>query len=78
MPTVLRFKGYRFYFYADERSEPPHIHVEHGEKDAKLWLDSMEFSYSYGFTTRQQKEISQVAAEHKEMLMRAWDEFHLG
>ncbi len=39
MPTVLRDAGYRFYFYSRENDEPPHIHVEHGDKLAKFWLD---------------------------------------
>lgn len=28
MPTVLRWKGYRFYFFSNEGSEPPHIHID--------------------------------------------------
>jgi hypothetical protein len=27
VPTVLREKGYRFFFYMADRYEPPHIHV---------------------------------------------------
>ena len=32
MPTVLRIKGYRFFFFSMEGDEPPHIHIEHGDK----------------------------------------------
>ncbi len=35
MPTVLRTLGFRFFFFSGEGSEPPHIHVEHGDKVAK-------------------------------------------
>jgi len=28
MPTVLRAGPYRFFFYASDRPEPPHIRVE--------------------------------------------------
>ena len=28
MPTVLREGPYRYYFYASDREEPPHVHVE--------------------------------------------------
>jgi hypothetical protein len=38
MPTVLRHQGYRFYFYSHEPNEPPHIHVDQGDKSAKFWL----------------------------------------
>jgi hypothetical protein len=30
MPTVLRLKGHRFYFYSHEPNEPPHVHVDKG------------------------------------------------
>ncbi|WP_369421376.1 DUF4160 domain-containing protein [Coxiella-like endosymbiont] len=36
MPTVLRIKGYRFFFFNLEINEQPHIHVEYGDKVAKL------------------------------------------
>ncbi len=28
MPTVLRVGRFRFYFFSNERQEPPHIHVK--------------------------------------------------
>jgi len=42
MPTVLSQAGYRFFFffffyiYSMEGTEPPHIHVEHGDSTAKV------------------------------------------
>jgi Domain of unknown function (DUF4160) len=39
MPTVLRIESYRFFFYAGDRDEPPHVHVESDDKIAKFWLD---------------------------------------
>jgi hypothetical protein len=36
MPTVLKTGKYRFFFFSNEGSEAPHIHVESGEKYAKL------------------------------------------
>jgi hypothetical protein len=39
MPTVLKVQGYRFFFFSQEGNEPPHIHVEHGDKVAKYWLN---------------------------------------
>ena len=78
MPTVLRWKGYRFHFYADERQEPPHIHIENGEKDGKMWLDSLTFAYVYGFTTKEQREILEIIRSNAAMLRTAWDEFHSG
>jgi hypothetical protein len=36
MPTVLRVDQFRFFFYAEEGSEPPHVHIESAEKRAKF------------------------------------------
>ena len=45
MPTVLQTEGYRFYFYSRENQEPPHIHVEFGDKLAKYWLEPVELHH---------------------------------
>jgi len=39
MPTVLRVEAYRFFFYAGDRAEPQHVHIEHDDKIAKFGLD---------------------------------------
>ena len=46
MPTVLRVAGFRFFFYSLEGSEPPHIHVEHGDNVAKFWLSPVDLAES--------------------------------
>jgi hypothetical protein len=49
MPTVLRSGPYRFFFYAGDRDEPRHVHVEHNDKVAKFWLDPVRLQSSGGF-----------------------------
>jgi hypothetical protein len=39
MPTGLLISGWRFFFYADERNEPVHIHARKAEMDCKYWLE---------------------------------------
>ena len=47
MPTVLRIGGpYRFFFFAGDRGELPHIHVEREDKLAKFWLDPVRLQSS--------------------------------
>jgi len=36
MPTVLRLGPYRFFFYAGDADEPPHVHVERDRNTAKF------------------------------------------
>lgn len=41
MPTLLRWNGYRFFFYSADGWEPPHIHVIKDGKESKLWLNDL-------------------------------------
>ena len=38
MPTVLRWNGYRFYFFSNEGHEPPHVHIDKAGRSCKFWL----------------------------------------
>jgi hypothetical protein len=42
MPTVLHERGYRFFFYADDRSEPRHVHVQREPWMAKFWIEPID------------------------------------
>jgi hypothetical protein len=78
MPTVLRVGPYRFFFYADERQEPPHIHVVAAEKEAKFWPVPMKLAWSDGFRSGELKEIEQLIALHLDLFMEAWHAFFEG
>lgn len=75
MPVVLRIQGFKFYFYANEGSEPPHIHVDKGDASAKLWLSPVRWHESYGFSPAQQKAIGKIIQKHLAMLLDRWNEF---
>jgi hypothetical protein len=51
MPTVLRLDRYRFYLYSREPNEPPHIHVEWGNRLAKFWLEPVKLPRRGDFAT---------------------------
>ncbi|RIK41307.1 MAG: hypothetical protein DCC55_12365 [Chloroflexi bacterium] len=36
--------GYRFFFYSNERNEPPHMHVWKGGSESKIWLSTLTFA----------------------------------
>lgn len=77
MPTVLRVKGYRFFFFSLEGKEPPHIHVEQAERYAKLWLDPISIARSKGFRSNELSEILAIVEENKRLLKEKWNE-HFG
>jgi hypothetical protein len=49
MPAILRIGAYRFFFYAGDRDEPQHVHVERDDKIAEFGLDPVRFQRSGGF-----------------------------
>ena len=62
MPTVLRIKGYRFFFFTREGHEPPHIHVDQAERYAKYWLTPVSLARSRGFRS---PELSEIPGVHR-------------
>jgi hypothetical protein len=75
MPTVLRIGPFRFFFYAGDRHEPPHVHVEQDEKAAKFWLAPPRLQTSRGFSRKELGRIDKIITDHQESLMEAWDEY---
>lgn len=74
MPTVLKVKGYRFFFFSLEGNEPPHIHIEHGDKVAKFWLDPVNLVSSYGFRSHDFTKVRAIVIEHRLTFLEKWNE----
>jgi hypothetical protein len=66
VPTVLKVKGYRFFFFSREGQEPPHIHVEQAERYAKFWLRPVSLAGSRGFRSGELSEIQRVVRENRD------------
>ncbi len=77
MPTVLRWKGYRFFWYYADGSEPPHIHIWKDGKECKIWLSSQTVAFNHGYSDRSLGELLAKTGEEKESLLEKWHE-HFG
>ena len=75
MPTILRIGPYRFFFYAGDRDEPPHIHVEREAKKAKFWLTPVRLQNSGGFNRQEINQIHRLVEDNSTHLLKGWDEF---
>jgi hypothetical protein len=75
MPTVWRSGPYRFFFYAGDREEPPHVHVERERSSAKFWLEPVRLHKSRGFARIELNRIQALIQAHHEELVRAWHEY---
>jgi len=77
MPTILRLQGFRFFCYSLERGEPPHIHVEHGDKTAKYWLEPVELASSERFRSHELGSVRAMVIRHRAAFLEKWHE-HFG
>ena len=75
MPTVLRIKGFRFFFFSNEAKEPVHIHVESNDKYAKFWLEPVQLAKSVGYSAKELSEIRNLIVENTTVFKRRWDEY---
>lgn len=73
-PTVMRREGLRFFFYSDERAEPPHIHVAAGGNAVKFWLGPVELARNRGFAAHDVNRIRGIIVENREYLWEVWYE----
>ena len=78
MPTVLRWKGYRFFFYSNEGdpSEPVHIHIRKDRNVAKFWLEPfVALSESYGMSPQELNKLRKVVENNAKQIKKAWYEY---
>ena len=75
MPTILRINGYRFFFFSLEGNEPPHVHVENGDKVAKFWLGPVNLASSYGFRSHELAKVRKIVSEQAAYFLEKWYEY---
>jgi len=75
LPTVLRLGSWRFHFYSDERSEPPHIHVDTGDGDCKFWLGPVRLARAQRVSPLEVRRIEREVAAREDWLLERWHEY---
>ena len=75
MPTVLRVLGFRFHFYSDEGSEPPHIHVESEACECKFWLAPVALAKNRGMSAIAIRKVERLVYENHTLLLEKYNDF---
>ena len=75
MPTVMHLFGWRFHFYSDEGSEPPHIHVNTGDGECKFWLAPVRLARSENVKPVVMRRIEAVVVEQEIFFLEKWHEY---
>ena len=75
MPIILKVNGCRFFFFSNEKGEPPHVHIEKSGKSAKVWLVPVMLQKSGGFKPHEINDLLKLTQKHKEDLLEAWNAY---
>jgi len=71
-PTVLRVRGFRFYFFSREEQRA-HVHVQNADGEAKFWIEpTVELFANYGLKAQHVLEAERLVEEHIDDIRRAW------
>ena len=76
MPTILMISGRRFFFYANERNEPIHVHCRKAEAEVKYWLDVEDFqaieARAYNMGQADKRTVRRIIFEHFDYIAEEW------
>ncbi len=75
MPTIFRVFGLRFFFYSDERNEPPHVHIEKGKGRGKYWLDPIEKVYMHNFNKQEERQVRYLVKKKQITFRNKWHDY---
>jgi hypothetical protein len=79
MPTILMILGWRFFFYANERDEPIHVHGRKGDAEGKHWLDIQGFeaiqAHAYNLSPADKRTVRRIIFEHFDYIVTEWNRF---
>jgi len=74
-PTILRIKGYRFYFLSNEENRI-HVHITCADGEAKFWLEPIVSLATYHrLNSRKLNELQKLVEEHKDEIIKAWKKY---
>ncbi len=74
MPTVWRWRGYRFFWYSWDGIEPPHVHIWKDGKECKIWLDDLAVAFNRGHAARDIRDLIAATGEEQKRLLEIWNE----
>ena len=74
MPTILTLFGLRFYFYSDEHL-PIHIHIQHGDNDAKVEIATRKVVYNRGIKANDMRRALEVIELYEAEIIAKWHEY---
>lgn len=78
MPSILRYKGYTFFFFSSEGvpREPVHVHVRGQGGVGKIWVEpQVMVAHTSGIPAKTLRELVRFVGEHREYFINIWKEY---
>jgi hypothetical protein len=78
MPKIFEWRGYKFFFFANEGEplEKCHVHARKGKSSAKFWIEpQIELASSYGISARELNAIRGIIEKNEKIIRRKWNDF---
>jgi hypothetical protein len=76
-PTVMRYRGYRFFFFSREEKRK-HVHITSSSGEAKFWIEpDIDMATSSGFTSTELNELKDIIEKYENEIREVWDK-HFG
>jgi len=76
MPTILKIGNYRFHFYSNEGTEPPHIHIRCANGECKFWLIPIALANNRGVRVQDLRDIERIVFAHQQTFIDKYNEYH--
>ena len=74
-PTILRIKGYRFYFLSNEEKRM-HVHITCAEGEAKFWLEPIvSLEKYYKLNSKRLTELQKMVEAHQNEIIKEWKKY---
>ena len=74
MPVWLRYKGWVFTVPIGDPTPRPHVHIQKGRQELKVWLDDVTVARNRGVKAKDVRELLRETAREQTTLMEKWDE----
>lgn len=71
----MRRGGFRFFFYSNEGTEPPHVHVERQGAVAKFWLSPPSPVHTMGMSKADLRRAARLVERNRGYFEEVWHEF---
>lgn len=78
MPTILKWNGYRFFFFSNEGDplEPIHIHIRKGSALAKFWVEpEVSLADSWGMSAKELNALKTQIEKNSSLIKESWNEY---